>query len=49
MLEVYLTTLSCFGLSVFVFRLVEAALSLVALFTLLAFFSALILYSVKKV
>jgi hypothetical protein len=47
-LEVHLPTLTCFGLSVFVFRLVEAALGVVALFTLLGFFRALMLYNGKK-
>jgi hypothetical protein len=41
-------TLTCSCLSVFVFRLVEAVLGLVALFTLPAFFRALMLYSGKK-
>ena len=48
MLVVHLPTLTCFGLSVFVFKMVEAVLGLVALFTLLAFFRALILYNGKK-
>jgi hypothetical protein len=41
-------TLTSSCVSVFVFRLVEAALGLVALFTLSAFFRALILYSGNK-
>ena len=48
MLVVHLPTLTCFGLSVFVFKMVEAVLGLVALFTLLAFFRALILYNGNK-
>ncbi|OEL37054.1 hypothetical protein BAE44_0001929 [Dichanthelium oligosanthes] len=46
--EVHLPTLTCFCLSVSVFKMVEAALGLVALFTLLAFFRALILYNGKQ-
>jgi len=40
--------INLFGLSGFVFKMVEAVLGLVALFTLLAFFRALILYNGKK-